>query len=309
MELSEIIVNVFFYLFAAGAVIGAIAVAVSRNIVRSAFALLAVLCSVAALYGIMKADFVAIIQILVYIGGILVLIVFAIMLTHRITDVKISNESVPGPAAFFGCLCLLFALVMMVRFFSGWERGAEVIPARAGAAVLRLGQYQADGKTGLAWGGRTFEKRAVVSVEVANSIQGVTHVEIQAVPEKWDEVREVPVPAWGDGVSFTAPLEGEGPVKILLPDLSVGKWHWRARLIGTFHMKACRHEQGEAHPVTHTPWTRTGDAAVFDVHDGVTKPVALALAGPYLFAFEVVSVLLLAALVGAAFLARKEVRE
>ena len=41
----------------------------------------------------------------------------------------------------------------------------------------------------------------------------------------------------------------------------------------------------------------------------VTEPIALALAGPYLFAFEVVSVLLLAALIGAAFLARKEVKE
>ena len=47
----------------------------------------------------------------------------------------------------------------------------------------------------------------------------------------------------------------------------------------------------------------------FVVYRGITEPIALALAGPYLFAFEVVSVLLLAALVGAAFLARKEVRE
>ena len=47
----------------------------------------------------------------------------------------------------------------------------------------------------------------------------------------------------------------------------------------------------------------------FVVYRGVTEPIALALTGPYLFAFEVVSVLLLAALIGAAFLARKEVKE
>jgi NADH:ubiquinone oxidoreductase subunit 6 (subunit J) len=52
-----------------------------------------------------------------------------------------------------------------------------------------------------------------------------------------------------------------------------------------------------------------GDDPDLTVRRGVTKALAWGLAGPYLFAFEVVSVLLLAALVGAAFLARKEVRE
>ncbi len=294
MELPEILVNVLFYIFAVGAVAGAIAVAVSRNIVRSAFALLAVLCAAAALYGLMKADFVAIVQILVYVGGILVLIVFAIMLTHRITDVKISNESVPGPAAFFGCLCLLFSLVMMVRFYAGWERGAEEKLSRSGGAVLRLAQYQADGKTGLAWGGRTFENRVVVTVGLLKPLAGAEQVEIQAAPAS----------GWEDAVTVTIPLEGEKPVKTLLPDLTEGKWHWRARLNGTFSLIGPRH--GEEHSPKHTAWTA---AEEFDVHLGATKPVALALAGPYLFAFEVVSVLLLAALVGAAFLARKEVRE
>ncbi len=46
----------------------------------------------------------------------------------------------------------------------------------------------------------------------------------------------------------------------------------------------------------------------FTIYKGVTKPAAFALMRNYLLAFEVVSVLLLAALIGAAFLARKEVR-
>ena len=54
MSASEAIVNVLFYVFAAAAVAGAVGVAASRNIVRSAFALLAVLFSVAALYALMK---------------------------------------------------------------------------------------------------------------------------------------------------------------------------------------------------------------------------------------------------------------
>src|SRR5437762_11166772 len=92
MDVSEIVLNVVFYALAVAAVGGAVAVAASRNIVRSAFALLSVLFSAAALYALMKADFIAAAQVLIYVGGILVLIIFAVMLTHRITDVNISNE-------------------------------------------------------------------------------------------------------------------------------------------------------------------------------------------------------------------------
>ena len=99
MEISEIVLNVVFYVFAAIVVCSAVAVAWNKNIVRSAFSLLGVLFGAAALYAIMKADFIAAAQILIYVGGIMVLIIFAIMLTHRITDVKVSNESTPGPAA------------------------------------------------------------------------------------------------------------------------------------------------------------------------------------------------------------------
>jgi NADH:ubiquinone oxidoreductase subunit 6 (subunit J) len=114
MDASDLWLNVFFYLFAAGALGGAAAVALSRNIVRSAFALLAVLVSVAAMYAIMKADFIAAAQVLIYVGGILVLIIFAVMLTHRITDVNVSNDSAPGLAAACACFCLMFSIVLIL---------------------------------------------------------------------------------------------------------------------------------------------------------------------------------------------------
>src|SRR3972149_4685343 len=107
MRSSEIVLNAVFYAFALAALVGGAAVALSRNIVRSAFALLAVLFSTAAMYAFMRADFLVVAQIMIYVGGILVLIIFAVMLTHRISDVKLSNESSPGPAAVFACLCLL----------------------------------------------------------------------------------------------------------------------------------------------------------------------------------------------------------
>src|SRR5713101_8960435 len=83
-----------FYLIAALTIGSAMMVAFSRNIVYSAFSLLGTLMGVAGLYALLAADFVAVIQILVYVGGILVLIMFAVMLTHRIDDVAVSNRSV-----------------------------------------------------------------------------------------------------------------------------------------------------------------------------------------------------------------------
>ena len=85
---------VLFYAFAIFTVVSAAGVAFSPNVVYSAFALMGTLLGVAAMYVFLAADFVAMAQVLVYIGGILVLMLFAVMLTHRIANVNISNRSV-----------------------------------------------------------------------------------------------------------------------------------------------------------------------------------------------------------------------
>ena len=85
---------VLFYAFAVFTVVSAAGVAFSRNVVYSAFSLMGTLLGVAALYVFLAADFVAAAQVLVYIGGILVLILFAVMLTHRIATIEVSNRSV-----------------------------------------------------------------------------------------------------------------------------------------------------------------------------------------------------------------------
>jgi len=73
-----------FYLFAAGVLIPALFVVFSKNIVHSGLWLLPCLASVAGLFVLLSAEFLAAIQILICGGGIVVLILFAIMLTHGI---------------------------------------------------------------------------------------------------------------------------------------------------------------------------------------------------------------------------------
>jgi NADH-quinone oxidoreductase subunit J len=85
---------VIFYAFALLTIVSAAGVAFSGNIVYSAFSLMGAFFGVAALYVFLAADFVAAAQVLIYIGGILVLILFAVMLTHRIETVEVSNRSV-----------------------------------------------------------------------------------------------------------------------------------------------------------------------------------------------------------------------
>src|SRR5690349_5559334 len=74
---------VLFYIFAAMAGGSAVLVVTTRNIVRMAVALLFTLTGVAGLYFLLNAEFLAAVQLVVYAGGTLILIVFGVMLTSK----------------------------------------------------------------------------------------------------------------------------------------------------------------------------------------------------------------------------------
>lgn len=82
-----------FYALAGLILASAALVVLSRNILYSAFALLGTLLGVAGLYVYLAADFLAVVQVLVYVGGVLTLILFSVMMTSHIGDVKVSNQS------------------------------------------------------------------------------------------------------------------------------------------------------------------------------------------------------------------------
>jgi NADH:ubiquinone oxidoreductase subunit 6 (subunit J) len=83
--------DLIFYVLAAMTVGSAILVASLPNIIYAAVALLFTFGGVAGLYVLVSADFLAATQVLVYVGGILVLIMFAVFLSNRISTVKLSN--------------------------------------------------------------------------------------------------------------------------------------------------------------------------------------------------------------------------
>jgi len=80
--LSNFVANLMFYVLAVVAIFFAIAVVCSSRILRAAVYLMCLLATSAGFYLLLGAEFVAGVQILVYVGGIVVLLVFAIMLTR-----------------------------------------------------------------------------------------------------------------------------------------------------------------------------------------------------------------------------------
>ncbi len=119
--------DLVFYLAAAVLVASSLCVAFSRNLIYSAFGLMGTLGSVAVLFVLLAADFLAVTQILIYIGGILVLILFAIMLTGTIRQVRISNRAVGWPAALAVCAVTL-VLLMALAWRTPWLRATASTP-------------------------------------------------------------------------------------------------------------------------------------------------------------------------------------
>jgi NADH-quinone oxidoreductase subunit J len=84
--------EIAFWVLAVVIVAGALSVVLLKNIFRSALALILCFLGVAGIYITLSADFLAVIQVLVYIGGISVLVLLAIMLTRNIPEGSPANR-------------------------------------------------------------------------------------------------------------------------------------------------------------------------------------------------------------------------
>ena len=97
-------------LFAVIAIIAAILVVSMKNIMHCALFLALFLLSVAGIFFYLDADFLGIVQILVYVGGIIVLILFAVMLTSRVSSALLEQTNEQKGLAITACLLLSAAI-------------------------------------------------------------------------------------------------------------------------------------------------------------------------------------------------------
>ena len=86
MSSTDVFVAIVFYVVAITMVVGAVGMVLNRDMIRSAMLLVLVLSGVAVMYVLLSADFLAIAQLLVYVGAIMILMLFAIMLTPNQLD-------------------------------------------------------------------------------------------------------------------------------------------------------------------------------------------------------------------------------
>ena len=109
--------------------VGSAAVVVfARSLIYSAFALLFTFMGVAGLYLLLGADFLATTQLLVYVGGILVLLLFGVMLTHKLYDLELRSEVtqfLPGLVIAAG----VFGLLTLTAIRTQWSIGPGRAPA------------------------------------------------------------------------------------------------------------------------------------------------------------------------------------
>ncbi|PIU44304.1 MAG: NADH-quinone oxidoreductase subunit J [Ignavibacteriales bacterium CG07_land_8_20_14_0_80_59_12] len=127
-------VDIIFVVFALIVVVSAFIVVFSRSIIRSAFSLLFTFFGVAGLYVLLNADFLAVTQVLIYVGGILILILFGVMLTTNVVSVEIKTGTLQTvPAAVI--VAVLSGTIAGIFWFTEWHTA----PAREGPTTKALG--------------------------------------------------------------------------------------------------------------------------------------------------------------------------
>jgi NADH-quinone oxidoreductase subunit J len=105
--------EIVFYVIAAVTVAGGLGTVFARSIIHAALFLILALLSVAGIFVLMAADFLAIVQILVYGGAVTILILFSMMLT-RVRDLPVAPDGPQKPFAFLAALAFLVTSIAAI---------------------------------------------------------------------------------------------------------------------------------------------------------------------------------------------------
>src|SRR5438034_11691867 len=137
---ATVVTKVIFYLFAALTVASAVIVVFSRSLIYSAFALLFTFFGVAALYVFLGADFLAATQLVIYVGGILILLLFGVMLTHKLYDLDLKTETFqffPGFLVMAAVLLTLTGVISKTQWVGRGERPLNPTTIAIGLLFMR----------------------------------------------------------------------------------------------------------------------------------------------------------------------------
>ncbi len=128
-----------FYMFAALTIASAGVMVFSRSVIYSAVGLLFTFFGVAGIYVLLAADFVAVAQVMIYVGGILVLLLFGVMLSQRVTGVNMRTETlqtVPAAIVAVGVLFILFRVISKTEWLVKAKTTFEPTTAKLGTLLM-----------------------------------------------------------------------------------------------------------------------------------------------------------------------------
>ena len=122
-----------FYITSALILFSAVRVVTSQHIFRAALYLAVTLSVLAVQYLMLHAEFVAVIQIMVYVGAVIILIIFAVMLTAQLGDMNVSQTNRMALPAFVACLGVFYLLNKALQDPAQWAKvqasGATAVAA------------------------------------------------------------------------------------------------------------------------------------------------------------------------------------
>ena len=113
--------QVFFYILSVLAILSALGVVISRNVVYAAIYLVTSLLMVAGLYVLLLADFIALVQVLIYAGAVSILLLMGLMLTRPERDIVLDNAQKPLAAL---AAVVLFGILLFQALASNWGTAA-----------------------------------------------------------------------------------------------------------------------------------------------------------------------------------------
>jgi NADH-quinone oxidoreductase subunit J len=145
--------SVFFWVFSIAAIFAGLLTVMARNTIHSALFLISSLVSVAALFVLLNAEFLAGVQILVYVGGVMVLFLFVIMLVNVGSEERgseeIFNRSRQVTTSVIFCGLLVAGLIYAINVgYGGLERRDETLIKESTSARQTADQALASSATG-----------------------------------------------------------------------------------------------------------------------------------------------------------------
>ncbi len=130
-------VGIIFWILTFIIIVSALLVVTLKNIFHSALFLILCLFAVAGIFILLHAEFLAAAQVLIYVGAVSILIIFAIMLTSNMASKKIVQTNQNALVAFFACLMFLVVTLVLINKTGVWNYSTRGLPVEN---ILTIGK-------------------------------------------------------------------------------------------------------------------------------------------------------------------------